>query len=107
MQMQIYKAPRYADFRELMNGMATAYGRRPAFQLRVAEGKYTYISFVELRDRFYALCSAFLRAGLAGKHIAVIGKTALNGCLPMSPPQRSALPCRWIRSCPQRMSRTS
>ena len=41
MQMQIYKAPRYADFRELMNGMATAYGRRPAFQLRVAEGKYT------------------------------------------------------------------
>ena len=38
MQMQIYKAPRYADFRELMNGMAASYGRRPAFQLRVAEG---------------------------------------------------------------------
>ena len=81
MQMQIYKAPRYADFRELMNGMATAYGRRPAFQLRVAEGKYTYISFVELRDRFYALCSAFLRAGLAGKHIAVIGKNRFEWVL--------------------------
>lgn len=81
MQMQIYKAPRYADFRELFCGMATVYGRRPAFQLRVAEGKYTYISFIELRDRFYALCSAFLRAGLGGRHIAVIGKNRFEWVL--------------------------
>lgn len=79
--MQIYKATRYADFRALMNGVAVAYGRRAAFQLRVAEGKYTYISFAELRDRFYALCSAFLRAGLGGKHIAVVGKNRFEWVL--------------------------
>lgn len=79
--MQTYKVPRYADLRALMNGVAAAYGRHAAFQLRVAEGKYTYISFAQLRDRFYALCSAFLRAGLGGKHIAVIGKNRFEWVL--------------------------
>lgn len=73
MQMQVYKETRYNDFRELINGNAARYGKKPAFQIRVMEGKYTYISYAELRERFYTLCNAFLRAGLRGKHIAVIG----------------------------------
>ena len=55
MQMQVYKETRYNDFRELINGNAARYGKKPAFQIRVMEGKYTYISYAELRERFYTL----------------------------------------------------
>lgn len=70
-----YREKRFRDFREIVNEGARKYRRRPAF-LWKSEGKKAYISYEELRGRYYSLCEHFLQQGLLGKKIAVVGKNS-------------------------------
>ncbi len=76
-----YQERRFRDFREMLNASAETYGKRNAFCLRLSLGRYENITYVQLREHYYRLCSFFLRAGLLGKRIAVIGKNSYEWVL--------------------------
>ena len=52
-----YVEKRFADFRELINSSAALYGGRTAF---VQKSRKAGLTYRELRERYYALCSRFL-----------------------------------------------
>ena len=63
-----YNVRSLRDFRDLVYTAASEYKSRPAFSLRGRD-----ISFVELKEDYRALCTAFLDKGYADKKIAVVG----------------------------------
>ncbi len=69
-----YRERRFRDFREIINYGARKYRRRPALWLRGEGKKAAYISYGELKERYYALCEALLSRGLVGQKIAIVGK---------------------------------
>lgn len=71
-----YRERRFRDFREIVNEGARKYRRRPAFLLKSEGGKEAYISYEELKNRYYSLCEYFLRQGLIGQKIAIVGKNS-------------------------------
>lgn len=81
MKKTTYKEKRFSDFREIVNFSASAFRHRTAFLIRKTEGGYHHISYQELKNRFYAMCKAFLDAGLGGKRIAVIGSNCFEWVL--------------------------
>ncbi len=73
---QAYKARRFRNFREIINRSAQKYGRRAAFVLKREGKKPAFISYRELKERYYSLCEYFLCQGLLGERIAVMGKNS-------------------------------
>ncbi len=76
-----YNAPKYENYRELITKTAEKYGKRTAFKIRKSEKEYTYITFNQFRDYYYALCTKMLNEGLRGKRIAVAGANCFEWCL--------------------------
>ncbi len=76
----IREVPLYRDFRELLTGCAERFGDDTAFQIKTgketknAAAQYRTRSFVELRRDVDALGTAFLKRGMLGKRLAIIGK---------------------------------
>lgn len=78
---EFYQEKRFRDFREMIDHSAVSFGKKPAFELKQADGSFLFISYEELRKRFYTLCNVFLNAGLAGKPIAVSGSNCFSWVL--------------------------
>ena len=76
----IREMPLYRDLRELLAGCAERYGKDAAFLIKTRRetktqpAEYRRRSFIELRDDVVSLGAAFLRLGLRGKRLAIIGK---------------------------------
>ena len=70
---KIYDEKRFSDFRQIINNSATVFGNHTAFRIKTADGSLVKITYRNLKDRYYALCSKFIKMGLRGKKIAVIG----------------------------------
>ncbi len=76
----IREMPLYRDLRELLTGCAERYGSDAAFLIKTRRetktqpAEYRRRSFIELRDDVVSLGAAFLRLGLRGKRLAIIGK---------------------------------
>ncbi len=76
----IREVPLYRDFRELLDGCADRYGSDTAFLIKTRRetksqpAEYRRRSFIELRDDVVTLGAAFLKLGLRGKRLAIIGK---------------------------------
>ena len=84
----VFPSVLHQDFRELINYSAKAYQGDDAFILKHKQGKnisYEHIKFEDFRDHVNFLGTGMLRKGFKGKRIAIIGKTATNGCWPISP----------------------
>ncbi len=66
----------YENVRDLVEDVAVKYGEKTAFSYRVKPSDKENVkkSYVTLRDDVRALCSELISRGLAGKHIALIGK---------------------------------
>ena len=71
----------FQDFRELIDHSAATFGKKGAFELKNADGSFSFVSYEELRTRFYRLCNIFLAAGLGGKPIAVSGSNCFSWVL--------------------------
>ena len=71
----------FKDFRELIDHSALSFAKKPAFELKNADGSFSFISYEELRSRFYRLCNRFIQAGLSGKPIAVSGNNCFSWVL--------------------------
>ena len=52
-----YVEKRFADFRELINSSAALYGGRTAFVQKSRKAGGQKLTYRELRERYYALCS--------------------------------------------------
>ena len=72
-KQKLYTTPRFANFRELLLYCTEQFKSRPAFQIKEATGSYRYIMYKDLIKQYYSLCVDFIRKGLLGKRIAVIG----------------------------------
>ena len=73
MKKTTYKEKRFSDFREIIRYAAERFGSGTAF-LKKESGKSIRITYRELKNRFYALCSVFLKQGFAGKRIGIVGR---------------------------------
>ena len=62
------------DLKDMLNKTKELYAKRPAYKLRVAEGKYRIITHKEAREMIDALGTALIDLGLKGKRVAVIGE---------------------------------
>ena len=78
---ELYKPPKFSNFRELLFYSADRYKHRPAFQIKEENGAYHYIKYKDMKAQFYSLCSEFIRRGLLGERIAVIGENSYGWVL--------------------------
>ena len=76
-----YNEKKYLSFRELIDNCNELYGTKTAFQIKIAENSYEYISFMAWREQFYRLCENFINLGLRGARIAIIGKNCYEWIL--------------------------
>ena len=77
----MYKEPLFLNFREIVCYCAKEYKDKTAFIIKNPDGTYLNIGFSELKERYYRLCGFFLKQGLRGERIAVIGKNSFDWVL--------------------------
>ena len=74
MNKRIYDYLEIKDLKDMLNKTGKLYAERPAYRIKVEEGKYQTYTHKEVRDMINALGTALIDLGLKGKRIAVIGE---------------------------------
>lgn len=72
---------RFYNFREIINYSAVRYAKNTAFQVKTKTGAYKNITFAELKNLYYGLCTKFIKMGYLGKRIAVTGANSFEWAL--------------------------
>ncbi len=62
------------DLKDMLKKTGKLYADRPAYKIRISEGKYKIFTHKEVREMIDALGTALIDMGLKGKRIAVIGE---------------------------------
>ena len=62
------------NLKEMLNLTKDLYGKKPAFKLKDANGKYREITHKTVREEIDKLGTALLTLGLKGKRVAIIGE---------------------------------
>lgn len=76
--VKTYNEKRFYNFREIVNFAAENYKDKTAFKIKLEQDKYRTVSFTQLRQLYYKLCSHMLEKGLRGKRIAVTGRNCFE-----------------------------
>ncbi len=74
MSKRIYDYLEISDLKDMLNKTGNLYANRPAYKIKIAEGKYKTYTHKEVRDMINNLGTALINLGLKGKRIAVIGE---------------------------------
>ena len=74
MSKKIYDYLKINDLKDMLNKTGKLYADRPAYKIKVEEGKYQTYTHKEVRDMINALGTSLINLGLKGKRIAVIGE---------------------------------
>lgn len=74
MNKRIYDYLEIRDLKDMLNKTGKLYADRPAYKIKVEEGKYQTYTHKEIRDMINDLGTALINLGLKGKRIAVIGE---------------------------------
>ena len=75
MQERIHKIIEITDLKDMLKKTGELYGDRPAYKFKTEEPeKFDIITHKEIREMIDALGTAFIKLGLKGKRIAVIGE---------------------------------
>ena len=74
MSKKIYDYLEIKDLKDMLNKTEKLYANRPAYKIKIEEGKYQVYTHKEVRDMINALGTALINLGLKGKRIAVIGE---------------------------------
>ena len=72
MNKRIYDYLEIKDLKDMLNKTEKLYANRPAYKIKIEEGKYQVYTQKEVRDMINALGTALINLGLKGKRIAVI-----------------------------------
>ena len=79
MEERIHKIVEIRDLKDMLKKSGELYGERPAYRFRTeAPGEYRTITHKEYRDMVDGLGTSFIKLGLKGKKIAVIGENRLE-----------------------------
>lgn len=74
MSKRIYDYLKINDLKDMLNKTGILYADRPAYKIKVEEGKYQIYTHKKVRDMINNLGTALINLGLKGKRIAVIGE---------------------------------
>ncbi len=74
MEKRLYKHLEITDLKDMLNKTNKLYGDRPAYKIKIAQGKYKIYTHAETRKIVNNLGTALCSLGLKGKRIAVIGE---------------------------------
>ena len=74
MSKKIYDYLKINDLKDMLNKTEKLYANRPAYKIKIEEGKYQVYTHKEVRDMINALGTSLINLGLKGKRIAVIGE---------------------------------
>ena len=74
MSKRLYDYLEIRDIKDMLNKTKELYGKRPAYKIRIAEGKYQIFTHAGVREMVDALGTALISLGLKGKRVAVIGE---------------------------------
>ena len=74
MSKRIYDYLEIKDLKDMLNKTEKLYANRPAYKIKIEEGKYKVYTHKEVRDMINALGTSLINLGLKGKRIAVIGE---------------------------------
>ena len=74
MNKRIYDYLEIEDLKDMLNKTGKLYAEKPAYKIKVEEGKYQVYTHKEVRDMINALGTSLINLGLKGKRIAVIGE---------------------------------
>ena len=74
MSKRIYDYLKINDLKDMLNKTGILYADRPAYKIKVEEGKYQIYTHKEVRDMINNLGTALINLGIKGKRIAVIGE---------------------------------
>ena len=74
MNKRIYDYLEIKDLKDMLNKTKKLYANRPAYKIKIEEGKYQVYTHKEVRDMINALGTSLINLGLKGKRIAVIGE---------------------------------
>lgn len=74
MSKRIYDYLKINDLKDMLNKTGKLYADRPAYKIKVEEGKYQIYTHKEVRDMINNLGTALINLGLKGRRIAVIGE---------------------------------
>ena len=72
---------RFYNFREIINYSAVHYAKNTAFQVKTKTGEIKNITYAELKNLYYGLCTKFIKMGYLGKRIAVSGANCFEWAL--------------------------
>lgn len=72
---------RFYNFREIINYSAERYAKNTAFQVKTKTGEIKNITYAELKNLYYGLCTKFIKMGYLGKRIAVSGANCFEWAL--------------------------
>lgn len=72
---------RFYNFREIVNYSAERYAKNTAFQVKTKTGGIKNITYAELKNLYYGLCTKFIKMGYLGKRIAVSGANCFEWAL--------------------------
>ncbi|MBR6785741.1 MAG: AMP-binding protein [Clostridia bacterium] len=72
---------RFYNFREIINYSAERYAKNTAFQVKTKTGGIKNITYAELKNLYYGLCTKFIKMGYLGKRIAVSGANCFEWAL--------------------------
>ncbi len=79
-KFKLYKSERVHDLREMLERSSERYGHRVAFYQK-ADGVFKGHTYSELYHDVNSLGAAFLRRGLEGKRVIIIGENCYAWCL--------------------------
>ena len=74
MDKRIYDYLEITDLKDMLNKTKKLYGEKPAYKIKIEDGKYRVFTHSEVRDMIDALGTSLINLGLKGKRIAVIGE---------------------------------
>ena len=74
MSKRIYDYLKINDLKDMLNKTGRLYADKPAYRIKVEEGKYQIYTHKEVRNMINNLGTALINLGLKGRRIAVIGE---------------------------------
>ncbi len=74
MSKRLYNYIEITDLKDMLNKTRNLYGERPAYKIRIEDGKYQIFTHNEVRDMVNSLGTALIDLGLKGKRVAIIGE---------------------------------
>ena len=73
MSKRLYNHLEIRDLKDMLNKTKELYAEKPAYKIRIEQGKYKIITHKQVRDMVDCLGTALINLGLKGKRIAIIG----------------------------------